>query len=235
MVQFPPFRLPATPVSRTFGGSRQFRRLCQAWVACAALAGPAEAVTLDELLADRQMNAKRFAAHFEKFEYEFSAPVQPAEVFLANRRGDCDDYAILGDYVLNRHNFGTRLIRINLVGRVAHGVCYVTEAKAYLDFNNRRYIRTLQRSGATIREIATEVAKAFESNWTSASEYTYDYGEDKKRFVATVLKTDPPSRDPLPGQGRPLGHKDPAPEPSDGRTAAVSLALPASSRSRSPA
>ena len=84
----------------------------------------------------------------------------------------------------------------NRLGRIAHDVCYVTEAKAYLDYNNRKYISNLQRSGRTIRQIATEVADSFEANWTSASEYTYDYKEEKKHFNRTVVKTDPPAQDP---------------------------------------
>ena len=44
------------------------------------------------------------------------------------------------------------------VGRVAHAVCYVTEDKAYLDYNNRKYALNVERCGATLREIAAQVA-----------------------------------------------------------------------------
>ena len=157
---------------------------------------PLVALTLAELIGDPALNPKRFAAHFESFEYEFHPEVKPPDLFLAERRGDCDDYAILADYVLKPRGFATRAVHIRLVGRVAHAVCYVAESKAYLDYNNRKYFLNLQRSGATLREIATKVADSFEANWTSASEFTYDYDTYKKTFGRTVVKTEPRSKDP---------------------------------------
>ncbi len=177
------------------GNNSLVRKLCAA-LGFALLLVRVDALTLEELLSDPKMSPKRFAAQFETFEYEFHREVQPAELFLAHRRGDCDDYAVLADFVLKRFPYETRIIRVSLVGRIAHDVCYVTEAKAYLDYNNRKYISNLQRSGRTIRQIATEVADSFEANWTSASEYTYDYKEEKKHFNRTVVKTDPPAQDP---------------------------------------
>lgn len=155
-----------------------------------------DAVTLAELVNDATLTPKRFAAHFERFEYEFHPEVQPPDVFLSTQRGDCDDYAILADYVLKKHNYGTRLVRVSLVGRIAHDVCYVIPSKAYLDYNNRKYSSTLEGSGRRLRQIAKEVADSFEANWTSASEYSYDYNTEKKIIGLTVVKTDPPSRDP---------------------------------------
>jgi DNA transposition AAA+ family ATPase len=81
------------------------------------------------------------------------------------------------------------------VGRVAHAVCYVDDNKAYLDFNNRKYFLNLERCGRSLREIATEVAESFKSNWTSVSEFTYDYKEGRKRYTRTVGKTDPAAQD----------------------------------------
>ena len=173
------------------------RRACRTAFAMAALAlTPLDALTLDELLLDPEMTPKRFAALFENFEYDYHPEVKPARAFLASRRGDCDDYAILADYVLGRKNYDTRMIHVRMVGRIAHAVCYVRESKAYLDYNNRRVFFNLQRSGMSLREIATRVADSFEANWTTASEFTYDYGEDRKQFGATVVKTDPRSSDP---------------------------------------
>lgn len=159
------------------------------------LLGRLDAVTLQELLGETKLTPKKFAAYFEDFEYEFSVEVLPAEVFLRQRRGDCDDYAILADHVLRRHGQETRLIHVRMVGRVAHAVCYVTGAKAYLDFNNRKYFFNLQRCGRTLREIATKVADSLNANWTSVSEFTYTYEDDRKTFGATVVKTDPPEQD----------------------------------------
>lgn len=156
-----------------------------------------KAVSLPELENDPKMTPKRFANQFEGFEYEFFSYVQRPEVFLSSRRGDCDDYALLADRILSRHHFTTRIIRVVLTGRrVNHVVCYVAESKAYLDYNSRNYFLNLDRSGPTLREVAEKVAASFKANWSSASEFTYDYATDKKTIVQTVVKTDPPSRDP---------------------------------------
>ena len=172
------------------------RRLCACVLIGAIAFARADAVSLADLMSDPKLTPKRFAAYFDGFEYEFHPEVQPPDVFLDSRRGDCDDYAILADYVLKRKNFGTRLVRVSLVGRVAHDVCYVVQSKAYLDYNNRKYASTLEGSARRLRAIAGEVAGSFEANWTSASEYTFDYDSGKKQFVLTVVKTEPSSRDP---------------------------------------
>jgi hypothetical protein len=183
------------------GAMQPHRRLSGAWrtllaAGLALLAAvPARALTLAELLADPKLTPKRFAALFESFDYEFGAEVQEADQFLKAKRGDCDDYAVLADYVLTRHGFGTKLVHVRLVGRVAHAVCYVNEEKAYLDYNNRKYFVNLQKSGATLREIAEKVSKAIEGNWTSASEFNYDYARNEKAVVRTVAKTSPPALD----------------------------------------
>lgn len=184
----PPFPGPASRPGRIAAGIV---------LAVAAAAVKMPAVTLSELLRDPQMTPKRFASHFEDFAYEFHPEIQEPEVFLENRRGDCDDYAVTADLVLARKNFGTRLVQIRLAGRVDHAVCYVTESRAYLDYNNRRVFFTLARSGPTLREIATKVAGSLESNWTSAFEFTYQ--DRNKKVVAVVVKTDPPANDPPPG------------------------------------
>jgi hypothetical protein len=157
---------------------------------------PAGALTLAELMADQKLTPKRFAGLFDSFQYEFGAEVQDADQFLRSKRGDCDDYAVLADYVLSRHGFGTKLVHVRLVGRVAHAVCYITEDKAYLDYNNRKYFINLQKCGPTLREIAEKVSQAFEGNWTSASEFTYDYATNEKAVVRTVVKTSPAALDP---------------------------------------
>jgi hypothetical protein len=87
-------------------------------------------------------------------------------------------------------------VHIRLVGRVSHAICYIVEEKAYLDYNNRIYFSTLERCGRTLRAIANSAAESLQANWTSASEFTYDYREDRKHFGATVVKTDPPAKDP---------------------------------------
>ncbi len=172
------------------------RKLCAVGGVWALAALRLNALTLDDLLNDPKMTPKRFANYFEDFAYEYDGAVQPPDVFLASRSGDCDDYAVLAGYVLKHKGYDTRLIHVRMVGRVAHAVCYVIESHAYVDYNNRRYFLNLEHCGATLREIATKVADSFEANWTSASEFTYDYQEEKKHFGATVVKTDPPAKDP---------------------------------------
>lgn len=161
-------------------------------VACGRL----DAITLTDLLDDPKMNAKRFASHFERFEYEFHPEVQPPDVFLESQTGDCDDYAILAAYVLKRKNIGAKLVRVSLVGRVAHDVCYVIPNQGYLDYNNRKYASTIEGCRQRLRAIAAQVADSFEANWTSISEYTYDYDTAKKVIGLTVVKTEPAGHDP---------------------------------------
>ncbi len=167
-------------------------------VALASLltAAPVAALTVAELLADPNLTPKSFANRFEDFTYEFVDYVQDPDVFLRTRTGDCDDYAILASHVLGRKNYTPRLIHVRMVGRVPHAVCYIVENKAYLDYNNRRYAFNLERCGPTIREIATKVARSFEANWTSATEFTYDYQTEVKLALFTVVKTEPPAKDP---------------------------------------
>ncbi len=154
------------------------------------------AVTLVELENDPKMSPKRFGGYFGTFDFEAHDEVQLPEVFLSTRRGDCDDYAILADHILRRRGFGTRLIHVRFVGQVAHAVCYIDANRAYLDYNNRIYYVGLERCGPRLRDIAASAADLLHANWTSVSEFTYDYHEDRKHFQLTVVKTEPPSDDP---------------------------------------
>jgi hypothetical protein len=166
-----------------------------------AAAAPADllALTLKELTDTPGLNAKKFASRFAGFAYEFNSAIQPAEVFLAREKGDCDDYAVLADFVLRQKGFGTRLIHVRLAGRIAHAVCYVSENKAYLDYNNRNVFFTLTRSGADLRDIAAKVAASLEANWTSASEFSYSYATRRKTMIATVSQTGEHGGDVTPG------------------------------------
>lgn len=173
-------------------------------VVAGGLAAPLrlEAVTLPELLGNPRLTAKKFASYFGSFAYEFSGPIQPPETFLARERGDCDDYAVLADYVLSKHGQQTRLIHVRLAGRVAHAVCYVNDTSGYLDYNNRSVFFTVARSGPDIREIATKVARSLEANWTTASEFTYSYATQRKTMIATVSQTG--GSEPAPGTKSPF-------------------------------
>jgi len=183
-------------IPRERRGSWRSRVLWLAAAGCLVALPGLRAFTMNDLLSDPKLTPKRFANHFEKFDFEYNVLVQAPDVFLSRQKGDCADYAILGDFVLRQKKYQTRLIRVVLVGSLAHDVCYVYEVKAYLDYNNRQYFSNLQKSGRSIREIADDVADSFQANWTSASVYTYDYSEDIKHLTLTVVKTEPPSEDP---------------------------------------
>lgn len=156
-----------------------------------------EKFTLQELENAPGLTSRQFANLFEHFTFTFRPYVQDPEVFLAEQDGDCDDYAILADHVLRRHGLSTRIIQVRLVGtNVDHAVCYVTQDKAYLDYNNRKYSFNLQRSKPLIRDIAEKVADSLERNWASAFEFTFNYEDRRKQRVFVVVKTDEPKLDP---------------------------------------
>jgi hypothetical protein len=186
----------------------QFRWLPRAilWLCLLAtgVAAPAalEAVTLNEMLDNPKLNAKKYASYFGGFGYEFSPAIQSPEVFLGRERGDCDDYAVLADFVLKKRGLGTRLIHVRLAGRVAHAICYVNESGAYLDYNNRNVFFTLARSGPNIRDIAGKVASSLSANWTTASEFVYSYDTHRKTMISTVSQTG--GSDTAPGQNSPF-------------------------------
>lgn len=150
------------------------------------------ALTLEELRAEPHLTPKLFAKHFREFKYEYHEDVQEPEIFLLTQAGDCDDYAVLADSILRPRGYATRLVFIRMPGLISHVVCYVSQDKAYLDYNNRIYPIRLERSGPGLRDIATRVAQSFGANWTSATEFIY-LGNNLKRFGETVAKTDPPA------------------------------------------
>jgi hypothetical protein len=158
---------------------------------------PMLGVTMNQLLSDPKMSPKRFANYFENFKFERHVfdVINPRQ-FLSNRAGDCIDYAVLADHVLSRRGYQTRLIRVEMTGKnVGHAVCYVSDDRVYLDYNNRHYFFTLVRSDPSIRKIAAKVADSLDANWTFAQEFTFDYDTFIKRAVYTVVKTDPPTAD----------------------------------------
>jgi hypothetical protein len=77
----------------------------------------------------------------------------------------------------------------------------------YLDYNNRNSSRKLVKSRPTARDVASLVAASFDRNWTSASEFTYSYAENRKRVRWVIVMTDPPERD----ADRQLVHQQPPP------------------------
>ncbi|MBI4326299.1 MAG: transglutaminase domain-containing protein [Chloroflexi bacterium] len=148
-----------------------------------SLTAPLSAATLSDLRRDAQLTPQRFARYFADFSYKFHAEVQPAEAFLATQSGDCDDYATLAAEILREKGYTTRLIAVRMRTQ-AHVVCYVEETKSYLDYNNRSYLVRTVSSGGSIRDIARKVAKSFDAEWTSASEFTFRSGV--KRLGNTI-------------------------------------------------
>jgi len=153
------------------------------WISMGAAAG----LTLEELRRESNLTPQRFARFFSEFKYQFHAEVQEPEVFLSTASGDCDDYAVVAAMVLLEKGYHTRLIAVRMPG-VTHVVCYVAEAKCYLDYNNRSYLIKTASADGTLRDVARKVAKSFDASWTSASEFVYTNGV--KRLVATVAQTD---------------------------------------------
>jgi len=183
------------PVDTSCHPFRSFRRALGLVLVLAWPVVTLATVSHTMLLRDPKMNAKRFAGDFADFRYEFHPEVQPVDEFLRSQRGDCDDYAILADEVLSRRNFTTMLVHVRLAGMVTHAVCYVQEDRAYLDYNNRKIFFTLSHSGGSLRAIATKVADSLETNWTSASSFTYSYETGEKQMIRTIAQTDPPEKD----------------------------------------
>ena len=142
-----------------------------------------------------ETDSRSFASSFADFSYKFHEEIQTPEVFLATQNGDCDDYATLADLILREKGYTTRLMAVRMPG-LTHVVCYVAETKCYLDFNNRTYLVRTVSSGGSLQDVARKVAKSFEANWTSASEFTY--GNGVKRLVTTITKTQPYMASPVP-------------------------------------
>src|SRR5208283_2841637 len=111
------------------------------------------------------------------------------------------DYVILASIVLKGQGYAPRLILVNMPGIVHDDACYVNEASSFIHYDWSNSTLQLESSGASIRHIANTLASSLNLNWTSASEFTYSNGMGQ--LLATVVETDPPSSDPIPGQNPP--------------------------------
>ena len=127
------------------------------------------AVTLEELRDDPQLTPKRFIEYFSDFSFKLGEKQQPPADFLANRCGDCDDFATLASDILNGKGYETHVIVVSMDAGV-HVVCYVTQEKAYLDYNNRAS-HLLVASDGSLTDIGEKVAASFHSTWRTASEF----------------------------------------------------------------
>jgi hypothetical protein len=146
---------------------------------------PARAATLEQLRSDPNLTPERFASYFKDFTFQLLEKVQPPDVFLATRNGDCDDYATLAADVLKEKGYTTKLVVV-FMPRDIHVVCYVAETRSYLDFNLRHGpVRTVPSDGS-LQDIAEKVSQHFHATWYCASEFTFRNGT--RHFVYTDFR-----------------------------------------------
>lgn len=143
------------------------------------------ALTLEELRKEKNLTPETFAALFSDFKYKRRDEVLKPGAFLKAQEGDCDDYATLAALVLREKGYTPHLIAIRIPGEV-HVVCYIEETKTYLDYNYRSAAKKSLPSDGSITDLSAKVARSFNANWTSASEFTFREGV--KRLVYTVRK-----------------------------------------------
>ncbi len=151
------------------------------------------ALTLEDLKGDSRLTPERLMHYFSNFHFLLGEKVQPADQFLANEAGDCDDFANLAADLLRDKGYTPRLVVVFMPKEI-HVVCYVAEVKAYLDYNNRAMEKPLVASDGSLSDIAEKVAKSFSTTWHCASEFTMNDGV--RRFVYTDFRQAEPSKHP---------------------------------------
>jgi hypothetical protein len=135
----------------------------------------------------RALNAEtpeHFAHRFADFKFEFHAEVQPADVFLKTKKGDCDDFATVGDDALTRDGYTTHLIAVRMPGET-HVVLYVDEVHGYLDYNLRDAKNPVLSCGNSLQQIASQVASSFHLPWVAV--YEFNYFNSSKHLVTDIV------------------------------------------------
>ncbi len=145
------------------------------------------AMTLNDLRHDASLTPESLIRRFANFKFKLIDGVQPRSEFLGSQTGDCDDFATLAADVLHEKGYRTHLVSVFMEKQV-HVVCYVAEAGAYLDYNNRKKASPLVPTNGALADIAGKVAQSFRAAWRCASEYTYKNG------VQHTIATDFPQR-----------------------------------------
>lgn len=135
------------------------------------------------------------------FTFELGGVVQSPKEFLARRRGDCDDFALLASTVLARSGYRVKLVVV-MMERETHVVCHVPEAGGYLDFNRRAASEGLVASDGSLEDIADKVAASFRSTWWRVSEFRF-HGR-RPLLLGTAYRRGPATGDPgmVSGAGR---------------------------------
>jgi hypothetical protein len=146
----------------------------------------AHAVSVQELEKLPSLTPQNFANYFADFEFKFHEEVQDYNTFLSTKSGDCDDYGTVASEVLGHFGYTPRLIAIRMKGET-HVVCYINEAKGYLDYNCRKDAEKIVPCSPKITEIAKSVAKSFDRDWVATYEFTYSSGEHVKRLVNQIV------------------------------------------------
>lgn len=136
---------------------------------------PLHAMTLNDLRQDAHLTPVSLIHRFGNFKFKLIDGVQPHSEFLASQTGDCDDFATLAADVLREKGYSTHLVVVFMEKQV-HVVCYVAEAGAYLDYNNRKKASPLVPTNGALADIAGKVAQSFHASWRCVSEYTYKNG-----------------------------------------------------------
>ena len=148
------------------------RRIPQVILGLAVAAGCMAGDEWTRLRQDRDLTPAGLLRHFAGFAFELGETLQDAETFLRRRRGDCDDFASLANQVLAERGWKTKLVVV-MMERQTHVVCYVQEAKGFLDYNRRAIADPIVTSDGSLEDIAAKVATAFRSEWWMASEFAY--------------------------------------------------------------
>jgi hypothetical protein len=134
---------------------------------------------------------QQFAHRFADFKYEFHAEVQPADVFLRTKKGDCDDFATVADDALTREGYTTHLITVRMPGET-HVVLYVDEVHGYLDYNLRDSKHPVSSCGNSLQEVAKLVAASFRLPWTAV--YEFNFHHNMKHLVTDIVVNDKDSQ-----------------------------------------
>ena len=133
------------------------------------------ASTLSTLAEQKDLNPESLIRSFADFAFELNAQRQEPETFLRRKRGDCDDFASLASRLLTARGYKTKLVLV-MMQEQTHVVCYVQEARGFLDFNHRADARPIIEADGTLEGIAEKVAADFRSKWHLASEFRYENG-----------------------------------------------------------
>jgi hypothetical protein len=128
---------------------------------------------VDALAGQTDLTPEKLLRFFSGFSFELSAEPQDSEIFLQRKRGDCDDFASLANRLLTLRGYTTKLVVV-MMQQQTHVVCYVKEARGFLDFNHRRDERPVVECSGALEDIADKVAGDFRSHWMMASEFKYE-------------------------------------------------------------